>query len=109
MAKKIKIAIPTDDEATISPYFGGSRGFIVLTINDSGIIRTEMRWNRFSDILTSKHGNYYNIYDCQAVLVNVIGSCHCQRLDNAKKEVIRTDEILITKAVFGYLESFSCI
>ena len=105
MSKKIKIAIPTDDGETIVRQFGVSRGFLVLTVDDSGILAREMRWNLLSAILTSDLGSHYNLFDCDAVLVNEIGSCQYRHLEAEKIKILRTSQKLIEKAVNAYLRS----
>ena len=104
--KNLKIAIPTDDGETITPDFSRSRGFMVATVNDSKLVRKEMRWNLLSEIMTSEFGSHYNLCDCNAVIVNEIGACHCKRLQAGEKEVIRTDETLVSEAFLKYLQGY---
>jgi len=100
----MKIAVPTDDGEIISKDFSRSRGFVVATVNDSGIIRREMRWNLLSEMMTSESGYLYNLCDCNAVIVKEIGSCHYKRLETEKKKVVRTKDTLVSMAFSNYLE-----
>jgi predicted Fe-Mo cluster-binding NifX family protein len=99
----MKIAIPTDDGLVIGKQLMNSRGFLVATIESGKIIHKELRWNLLSKIMTSEYGSLYNLCDCDAVIVNEIGQCQCQRLKAAKKEIIQTSEQNIKKVFGEYL------
>ena len=105
MRKKIKIAIPTDDGLIVREQFKGSRGFVVATIKEGKIIHQELRWNLLSEIMTSEHGYFYNLVDCDAVIVNEIGDGHVNLLQAIKKKIIRTDQTDIRKVLINYLAS----
>jgi predicted Fe-Mo cluster-binding NifX family protein len=98
--KIMKIAIPTNDGEVILKGFKGSRGFMVTTIESGKIIHQELRWNLLSEIMTSEHGSFYNLCDCDTIIVNEIGLCQCARLKAENKEIIQTVETRIKK-VFG--------
>jgi len=105
MNKKIKIAIPTDDGSIVRSRFSSSRGFLVATVKSGKIIHQEMRWNLISEMMTSEEGYFYNLADCDVVIVNEIGQCQCQRLKAEKKDIIQTVETDIPKAFIKYLDS----
>jgi|GEM_PF-1636604 len=92
----MKIALPTDDGLIIGKDFGYSRAFLVVTFEYGEITGTELRWNYFSEMLTSEHGFLYNLCDCETVVVNQIGNCHCSKLRQQGKKFIRTEEKLIS-------------
>ena len=92
----MKIALPTDDGLIIEKEFGSSRAFLVVTFESGEITGTELRWNYLSDMLTSRHGYLYNLCDCETVVVNQIGSCHCSKLRQQGKKFIHTKEKLIS-------------
>jgi hypothetical protein len=52
----------------------------------------------------SEHGSFYNLYDCDAVIVNEIGQCTCQRLQAENKDIIQTIETDIPQAFIKYLD-----
>jgi predicted Fe-Mo cluster-binding NifX family protein len=104
MRKMTKIAIPTDDGRIIGKKFMGSRGFLVATIESGKIVHEEIRWNLLSEMMTSEHGALYNLCDCDTVIVNNIGHCHCKRLIADKKEIIQTAETKINKIFGDYLK-----
>jgi predicted Fe-Mo cluster-binding NifX family protein len=104
MKKNIKIALPTDDGLLVGQKFLGSRGFLVATAEGGKIVSQEMRWNLISEILTSDHGLFYNLADCDMVIVNEIGSCNRERLNALHKEIVQTDQTEIIKALNNFLE-----
>jgi predicted Fe-Mo cluster-binding NifX family protein len=103
MGNKMKIAIPTDDGLIIRQQFRGSRGFIVATILEGKIHRQELRWNLLSEILTSEHGYFYNLIDCDVVIVNEIGPRHHELLLARKKKITLTNQTEIPKALNDYV------
>jgi len=108
MVEKIrKIAIPTDDGRILGEKFRGARGFLVATIESGNIVHQELRWNLLSEMINSGLGAYYNLFDCDAVIVNEIGKCLSQRLEAEKKIIIRTIETDIPQILIQYLESIS--
>jgi len=103
MANKIKIAIPTDDGLMVNQQFKGSRGFIVATILEGKIVHQELRWNLLSEILTSEHGSFYNLDDCDVVIVNEIGPRQRELLQVIKKKIVQTNQTEIPKALLDYV------
>ena len=105
MVEKIrKIAIPTDDGRILGEKFRGARGFLVATIESGNIVHQELRWNLLSEMINSGLGAYYNLFDCDAVIVNEIGQCLFQRLKTEKKIIIQTTETDIPHALIQYTE-----
>jgi predicted Fe-Mo cluster-binding NifX family protein len=105
MKNKIKIAIPTDDGLIIRQHFRGSRGFVVATILEGKILHQELRWNLLSEILTSEHRYFYNLIDCDVVIVNEIGPRHHELLLAIKKKITLTNQTEIHKALNEYFSS----
>ncbi len=99
----MKVAIPTNDGQVIGKKFRGSRGFLVTTIESGKIVHQELRWNLLSEMIISEHGSLYNLCDCDAIIVNEIGQCQCQRLKAEKKDIIQTIETRINKVFGEYL------
>jgi len=104
MAKKIKIAVPTDDGLSIGQQFRCSRGFLVATVKEGKIVHEEMRWNLLSEIMTSEYGFFYNLVDCDIVIVNEIGNGQLELLHAIKVESVQTDQTEILKAFSTYLD-----
>jgi predicted Fe-Mo cluster-binding NifX family protein len=103
-ANKMKIAVPTDDGVLITNQFKGSRAFLVSTVKEGKITRQELRWNLLSEMMTSKHGYFYNLCDCNTVLVSNIGEGHTALLEARKMVVLRTDKTLISEILSSYLK-----
>jgi predicted Fe-Mo cluster-binding NifX family protein len=101
----MKIAIPTNDGLTISPDFGQAKGFLILTSELGVISSEELRWNKLSDILCSEDGYLSPITDCQVVMVNKIGPTFSGLITGQKKEIVSTDDSIITNAYIHYLEN----
>jgi predicted Fe-Mo cluster-binding NifX family protein len=103
MEKTIRVAIPTDDGLTVRQKFRG-RAFSVTTIRSGMIVGQELRWNLLSEILTSGQGFYYNLADCNVVLVKEIPESSCDYLKSLKKKILSTDETEVSKALIRYIE-----
>jgi hypothetical protein len=105
MARNSKIAVPTDDGIIVGENFNSSRGYLVATVVSGKIIHQEMRWNLLSEIMTSEFGSYYNLEDCDIILVNNIGTRHGILLKEINKTVVHTGETMINNAFCKYFES----
>ena len=101
----MKIAIPTNDGLSISPDFGQAKGFLIVTSELGEITNEELRWNKLSDILCSGDGFLTHVSDCQVIMVNHIGTTFSGLLNGEKKEIVRTEETIITNAYIRYLEN----
>jgi predicted Fe-Mo cluster-binding NifX family protein len=101
----MKIAIPTDDGLIVRQHFKGSRGFVVATMKAGMIVHQEMRWNFLSEIMTSEYGSFYNLVDCDLVMVSEIGNCQRELLKAINKGIVLTDQTEITQAFIDYLDS----
>jgi predicted Fe-Mo cluster-binding NifX family protein len=104
MNKRIKIAIPTDDGLIVRPKFCSSRGFLVATVKSGKIIHQELRWNLLSEMITSEHRYFYNLADCDVVIVKEAGSAYVQILETKNITIARTGETEITAAFLQYLK-----
>jgi hypothetical protein len=108
MSGKIKVAVPTDDRINVRERFRGSRGFIIAHIEEGMIIHREMRWNLVSRMLTSEHGTYYNLADCQVILVRDAGEFEDSCTKASQKTIVQTDQQKIADALSEYVERFAC-
>ncbi len=107
--KTMKIAIPTDDGLIIMPQCRCSRGFQVATVKSGKIINQELRWNLLSEILTSEDGLFYNLCDCDVVIVNEISEKNSENLKAKKKKIVETDETNVAKAFINFLNDNHCL
>ncbi len=103
----MKIAIPTDDGLIVRQQFKSSKAFLVSTIKEGRILEQDLRWNFLSEILTSKHGYFFNLVDCDLVIVNEIGPGHTELLAAREVKIVKTKESLISQALYHYLENTS--
>jgi predicted Fe-Mo cluster-binding NifX family protein len=101
----MKIAIPTEDGLTINQQMMPAKGFLVLTIQLGELIQQEMRWNLPNGLTTAEEKSFRNLADCDKVIVREIG--YNQRNDPRlqKKEVITTEETIITNVLIQYLQN----
>jgi predicted Fe-Mo cluster-binding NifX family protein len=104
MNKRMKIAIPTDDGLIVRTRFSSSRGFMVATVKSGKIIHQEMRWNLLSEMMTSEDGYFYNLADCDIVIVKEVGHVHAQILEIKNITIARTGETEIMAAFLQYLK-----
>jgi predicted Fe-Mo cluster-binding NifX family protein len=102
---KMKIAIPTEDGLTVNQYFTPVRGFLVSTIQFGEVVKQEMRWNPDTEIMASEDRSYQNLFDCEKVIVREIDFNQRNYLQSQKKEVIKTEEPIITNVLMQYLST----
>ncbi len=96
---KVKVAIPTDDGRMIDCASKYCRGFYVATLSDGKVIREEVRWNLLSEILVSGLGFYYNLADCDCILLKKHQSDLGCRLKTKGIKVCYTNESLVSQAI----------
>ena len=101
----MKIAIPTEDGLTIHQYFMPVKGFLVSTIQLGQILNQEMRWNLNEEISGTEASTYGNLDDCDKIIVREIESHQQNFLQLQDKEVIKTGETIVTKALMQYLQT----
>jgi len=101
----MKIAIPTDNGLIVGPQCRCSRGFLVATVKAGKIVRRELRWNLLSEILTSEDGLFYNLCDCDVLIVDQISEAHREHLKTKNKKIVQTDETNVGKAFVNFLSS----
>lgn len=105
IVKYNKIAVPTDDGETISENFGTSRAYMVFTTDGSGITEKELRWNLLSEALTSKDGRFYNLCDCNSIIINEDGQCSkCTYRITLEKDMIKTHKKLLSEVLSEFIE-----
>ncbi|HTX88604.1 MAG TPA: hypothetical protein VMC08_06410 [Bacteroidales bacterium] len=103
----MKIAIPSDDGILVGTQFRCSRAFYVVTVNAGKITRQELRWNLLSEILTSPHGFYYNLCDCDIILLQEHENGLGEALKAKGKTVSYTCQTLVNQAVKNFLSPLS--
>ena|ERR1035438_164649 len=99
----MKIAITTNDGLTVAQQFSSAKGFLVMTIQLGEIVQQEMRWNSANETSGSDDAPDSNLRDCDTVIVHNKGvNPKIYRL-SLQKEIIDTDETIISKALMKYL------
>ncbi len=53
----MKIALVTDDGATISAHFGRARGYVAITVEDGAIVQRELRQKSAPHVDGARHGD----------------------------------------------------
>ena len=101
----MKIAIPTENGLTVNQNFAPVKGFLVSTFQLGQIVEQEMRWNSPSTTMTIEDEVYKNLDDCEKVIVRNIDNKQSQYLQMHNKEVIKTEETIITKVLLNYLQN----
>jgi predicted Fe-Mo cluster-binding NifX family protein len=99
----MKIAIPTNDGFTVAQQFRSAKGFLVMTIQLGEIVMQEMRWNLPGDAVASNNVCNSNLSDCESLIIHKGGRNSGIYLQSLQKEIIETDETIITKALLQYL------
>jgi len=105
MNKMTKIAIPTNDGLHVRPTCCRSKAFLVATLNSGKIIHQELRWNLLSEMMTSKFGYYYNLIDCDFIIIKKAGIINFELLQFKSFKIVQTDQLEILNALTNYLES----
>ncbi|MCX6256359.1 MAG: hypothetical protein NTW49_00420 [Bacteroidia bacterium] len=98
----MKLAIPTDDGLMMTRNFGSAKGFLILTIKSGEITEQQLRWNISGNPGISDD----NITDCDGILVKEIEDKYRQQLNLKNKEIINSDDQIITKAVIHFLAEY---
>ena len=102
---QMKIAIPTDNGLTLTTQFNTALAYLVLTLELGEIVHQEKRMNNGKEALVSDTHAYDTISDCDVVIVREIGAIQAGVLRAMGKEIIRTNETIITSAFMHYLGS----
>ncbi len=101
----MKIAIPTDDGLTLALQIDTALAYLVLTVELGEIVYQEKRLNNAKEVSVSEIPVFDMISDCNVVFVREIGAGPADVLKLQGKEIIRTNETIITSAFMHYLES----
>ena len=120
----MKIAIPSNDKQTISAHFGRTEGFVILTIEEGKVQKSEYYINDFTghsqglhhehdhshdnghsqaSIQHSHQGIFGAIGDCQVVIAGGMGRRLYTDFEQRKIKVFVTRERNIEKAVQLFL------
>jgi predicted Fe-Mo cluster-binding NifX family protein len=123
--ERMKIAVITENEHTISQHFGRAPYYLVVTIEDSRIVQRELRDKlghaQFSDephapevpgqlhgLGPAAHGRHMRmaeaIDDCEALLCGGMGAGAYQSLQARGIKPVVTDIEAIDAAVMAYVE-----
>jgi hypothetical protein len=101
----MKIAIPTSDGIYIAENLFKANGFITFTIQFGEIIEEELRHIFLSDLLPHDNGIFTNVADCSVFFISDLDKRNEKLLQDNKRELIFTNETIITKIVMNYLNT----
>jgi len=115
----MKIAIPSDDQSSISQHFGRTAGFMIVEIDNNQVVKKEYKSNTFTGHAQGlheegQHGDHAQHNSSHAGIFSAMGDCKVviaggmgQRLytDFAQRQiqVFVTSERNIDKALSLYL------
>lgn len=122
----MKIAIATDDKLHIAEHFGGSDFILVATIEDGRIVNKEVREkpghhafsgaeshpqtnergrHGFGTEAEQRHTEMFDAFkDCEALIVNRIGTGACTHFISSGVRVIATDIKDVDEAIDFYIK-----
>ena len=105
----MKIAIPSNDQITISRHFGRAAGFMILDIEKNKVVHKEYKSNTFTGHAKgqhhekehnhSHHGIFNAIGGCQTVIAGGMGRRLYTDFEQKGMEVFVTSENDIEKAL----------
>jgi predicted Fe-Mo cluster-binding NifX family protein len=114
----MKIAIPTNNQATISAHFGRSKGFMIYDIENTKITNVEHQENTFTGHAKGRHhehdhdhhrhshqGIFTAIGDCKVVIAGGMGQRLYNDFNRRDVQVFVTKETDIKTAVELYLNN----
>ncbi|UCF71241.1 MAG: iron-molybdenum cofactor biosynthesis protein [candidate division WOR-3 bacterium] len=109
-----KVAVASDDEVTIAPHFGRTRGFVVFDIEDKKPIRMAYLPNTFTGHVRGMNGTGHGsghhhsileaLRDCKAVISQGMGRRIYADLKKAGINVYVTSETQIENAIDLYVK-----
>jgi len=129
MSETMKIAIPSDDKATLSQHFGRTLGFIIYEVANRKITGEEFRLNTFTGHATGQHHDHGHdhdhshaghlhqgghsfhshegilsaLHDCEVVIAGGMGPRLYEDLTSNGKQVYITRQNDVRKAVELFL------
>ncbi len=129
----MKIAIPSNDNFSLAPHFGRTRGFIIFQVSDGKILSTEYRFNTLThhvpgqqhqcgpqqgqchgeeyDHHAGQHGHHSHsrilngLADCEVVIAGGMGYRLQEDFTHAGKEIYITRQKEALNAVTLFLEN----
>jgi len=106
----MKIAVPTNDQDTITPRSGRTKGFLVFTIDNSVVTDSEYRVNphKHDHEKGEKHDHSHGdmvkaLEDCEVMVGNRVGSHLKKDLDDADISFFVSKKKKVTDAVHEFL------
>ncbi len=108
----MKIAIPSNDQVTISNHFGRAAGFMIFETENDSILRKEYKQNTFTKHTHGHHhkdnpgaghhshtGIFNALGDCQIVIAGGMGQRLYNDFEKREIQVFVTTEKKIDKAL----------
>lgn len=114
----MKIAVATDDEVRVTGHIGRCNAFIVYTLEDSKILKQEIRENTFTRHRHGQQGGHHHggehthghtriidaLKDCEVLIFKSGGWRLVDDLKQNNIVPVLTDEILADDAVIKYVK-----
>ncbi|GAB4328195.1 MAG: NifB/NifX family molybdenum-iron cluster-binding protein [Calditrichia bacterium] len=116
----MKIAFASNDQQTIAPHFGRSRGFLIVTVEDGQVKSKEYLENTFTGHALGLHHQHHHehggghgghhsrilnaLKGCSVVISNGMGRRIYDDLNNAGITPMIVEERDIERALRAYLE-----
>lgn len=122
----MKIAVTTDDKIHIAEHFGGSTFLLVATIENGSVVDKEVREKPGHQVFSGteshpqtdekgrhgfgagaeqRHTEMFDVFkDCEALIVNRIGTGACTHFTSSGVRVIATDTKDIDEAIERYIK-----
>jgi predicted Fe-Mo cluster-binding NifX family protein len=101
----MKIAIPTNDGLTLAIQVNTALAYLVLTVELGEIVHQEKRLNNTNNVSVKEMTSFDMIRDCEVVILREIMEEPSGILKSPGKEIIRSNETIITSAIMHYLRS----
>ena len=101
----MKIAIPTNDRLNIVNDLFNANGFLVFTIRFGEIMEEEFRSIRNHDQFPNQDAWKAPLDDCSLIISHELNEQNEKLLVKQKKQLVHTDETIITKIILDYLNT----
>ncbi|MBT7144548.1 MAG: iron-molybdenum cofactor biosynthesis protein [Bacteroidetes bacterium] len=110
----MKIAVPSNDQKSVNQHFGRSKGFLIITVQESEITDIEYRENTFTGHATNNHNHSPNhshsgimnaLSDCTVIIAGGMGQRLYEEFQSTGKEVFVTKHKVASQAIAAYINN----
>ena len=103
-----KIAIPTDNNVSISKHFGTAKWFKVIEVEDNHVSSFRYVENKAGDSNGQTHLDVMEkLKDCEVIIARDMGAKMQEELQSMNKKIIITNEVQMDLAVESYIKDFT--